>query len=105
MTAKLGDGNDRLPPPSRSQAPIVKLPTVILGGEGNDTLIGGAGDELFYGGGGDDLIDGGGGSDSYYGGSGDDLFMAGNRSAGSSGERFTRGDGRDTVNYSSSPRA
>jgi Ca2+-binding RTX toxin-like protein len=50
-------------------------PTVIEGGNGNDTLFGGSGAETFFGGNGADLVDGNGGADTAFLGRGDDTFV------------------------------
>jgi Ca2+-binding RTX toxin-like protein len=61
------------------------LPTIIAGGDGNDTLLGGSGREQFLGGSGDDSIDGNGGNDAADLGPGDDTFV------------WDPGDGSDTI--------
>ncbi|MEX2172869.1 MAG: PKD domain-containing protein, partial [Pirellulaceae bacterium] len=77
----LGAGHD-----TAVMAGNVKLPVLIDGGPGNDTLIGGKGPSILLGGdgndillgaGGRDLLIGGRGSDLILGGSGDDLLIAG----------------------------
>jgi hypothetical protein len=64
----------------------VKVPIVILGASGNDTIRGGAGDDTLdgeagndriYGAGGSDYLLGGGGADTIYAGRGDDLLVGG----------------------------
>jgi Ca2+-binding RTX toxin-like protein len=72
----------------------VSLPnsSILLGGDGNDTITcGDAGDRL-SGGNGDDWLDGGAGKDVIYGDSGNDMLLGGN------GSDWIYGDaGRDTV--------
>jgi len=62
-----------------------RIPTLLDGGDGNDTLIGGAGAETMLGGAGNDLVDGNAGSDHALLGAGDDMFV------------WDPGDGSDTV--------
>ncbi len=50
----------------------VLVPSVVLGGDGNDTITGGAGDDQLDGGSGDDVLDGGAGDDFIGGGDGFD---------------------------------
>ena len=61
------------------------IPTVVDGGDGNDTIDGGSGVETLIGGGGNDTIDGNGGNDQAALGAGDDTFV------------WDPGDGSDTI--------
>ena len=61
------------------------LPTVIAGGDGDDTIAGGAGAETLRGDDGNDSIDGNRGNDVAFMGAGDDTFV------------WDPGDGSDTV--------
>jgi Ca2+-binding RTX toxin-like protein len=61
------------------------IPTVLAGGDGNDTLTGGSGAETLLGGDGNDTIDGNGGNDRALLGAGDDSFV------------WDPGDGSDTI--------
>jgi len=92
----------------------------IYGGFGADTLTGGAGTDYLYGGDGDDtlrgdddsVIDylyGGDGNDTLYGngdllfgGKGDDYFVWGNTQDGDESIVVKRGDGNDTIEFTSS---
>ncbi len=62
------------------------LPSVIYGGEGNDTLKGGPGIDQVFGELGDDTIDGNGSNDRLFGGGGSD-FIRGNE-----GDDYIEGD-------------
>jgi Ca2+-binding RTX toxin-like protein len=61
------------------------IPTMVSGGDGNDTLVGGSGAESLRGGGGNDSIDGNAGNDVAFMGSGADVFV------------WDPGDGSDVV--------
>ena len=61
------------------------IPTIVDGGDGNDTIDGGSGVETLIGGGGNDTIDGNGGNDQAALGAGDDSFV------------WDPGDGSDTI--------
>jgi Ca2+-binding RTX toxin-like protein len=67
-----GDGDDHVEIPSR-----IKLPSLVLGGNGNDILIGGAGHDALHGGAGDDTLAGGRGNDLLFGGLGADHLDGG----------------------------
>jgi hypothetical protein len=70
----------------------ITVPTVALGGAGNDTIVGSAGKNLILGGDGNDQIWGNAQSDIIYGGSGDDRIYGG------SGDDMLFGqDGADTI--------
>jgi hypothetical protein len=66
------DGDDHIEISSR-----VKLPSIVLGGSGNDTLTGGGGHDALHGGAGDDTLTGGRGNDLLIGGIGSDHLDAG----------------------------
>jgi Ca2+-binding RTX toxin-like protein len=53
----------------------VQLPSVIIGGAGNDVLLGGAGNDMLLGGAGDDTLSGGPGTDLLDGGEGSDSAL------------------------------
>jgi Ca2+-binding RTX toxin-like protein len=53
----------------------VLLPSMVMGGEGNDVLKGGAGDDILLGGAGDDTLSGGPGTDLLDGGEGTDSAL------------------------------
>lgn len=57
------------------------------GGAGNDRLMGYAGDDTLYGGAGNDTLDGGAGNDFLNGGLGNNVYL------------FGRGDGQDTIGF------
>ena len=78
-------GNDLVRIDERHGVFTDRIPTLLDGGDGNDTLIGGAGGETMLGGAGNDLVDGNGGSDHVLLGAGDDSFV------------WDPGDGSDTV--------
>jgi Ca2+-binding RTX toxin-like protein len=61
------------------------IPTILDGGDGNDTLAGGSGAETLLGGNGDDIVDGNRGADQASLGAGDDTFV------------WDPGDGSDTI--------
>jgi hypothetical protein len=77
------------------------VPTLVVTGDGNntvetgpanDTILGGAGNDTIMGGAGDDLINGGGGKNVMYGQAGNDTILGG------SGNSFLLGgDGDDTL--------
>ena len=75
LTARGGDGNDRL-----------------AGGSGADSLDGGAGDDTLSGQGGNDVLTGGDGNDTIDGGAGDDVL-----SGGAGGDTLTGDDGNDVL--------
>jgi hypothetical protein len=80
-----GDGDDAVRIDESNGALNVAIPTIISGGDGNDTLAGGSGDEILRGGDGDDVIDGNRGNDIGLLGDGDDTFV------------WDPGDGSDVV--------
>jgi len=65
----------------------VKVPSMLTGGPGNDSLFGGSGPDTLGGGAGDDLLNGNGGNDSIRGGGGED------RLAGGAGNDLLNGEG------------
>jgi Ca2+-binding RTX toxin-like protein len=78
-------GNDLVRIDERHGVFTDRIPTLLDGGDGNDTLSGGAGAETLLGGAGTDLVDGNGGNDHVLLGAGDDSFV------------WNPGDGSDTV--------
>jgi Ca2+-binding RTX toxin-like protein len=80
-----GAGHDLVRVDESNGAVNANIPTVIAGGDGNDTLAGGSGAETFLGGNGNDSIDGNRGNDVAFMGAGDDTFV------------WDPGDGSDTV--------
>jgi Ca2+-binding RTX toxin-like protein len=80
-----GRGDDFVLLDTASGAFTTARPTIVDGGDGNDTLIGGSGNETFFGGRGNDLVDGNGGADTVFLGAGNDTFV------------WDPGDGSDTV--------
>jgi Ca2+-binding RTX toxin-like protein len=54
----------------------VAIPTILNGGNGNDTLAGGAGDDQLHGGAGNDTLRGGLGRDALFGEDGEDTLYA-----------------------------
>jgi hypothetical protein len=80
-----GRGNDTIVLDT-ANGPFTQIrPTIVVGGDGDDTLIGGSGNETFFGGRGNDFVDGNGGSDTAFLGSGNDTFV------------WDPGDGSDVV--------
>lgn len=71
LVINAGDGSDAV------LLNDVKIPAVIHGGAGDDTLVGGYGNDTIYGDGGADAIDGSLGSDKLYGGNGNDYLFGG----------------------------
>lgn len=75
--------------------------SLIVGGQGNDTLRGGNGNDDVLGGGGDDSITGDNGNDSLEGGAGNDILSGGNgddtAKGGSGDDRVFGGDGNDRL--------
>jgi VCBS repeat-containing protein len=68
----LGDGDDHL-----QIAGNISLPTLIMGGVGDDHLKAGSGPSIILGGEGDDTLIGGRGDDELYGGPGADILVGG----------------------------
>ncbi|MFT3788950.1 MAG: calcium-binding protein [Tepidisphaeraceae bacterium] len=98
-----GAGNDRVLAQTRRK-------TVVMAGDGDDTVLGVAGADVFYGEAGNDLLQGGSGYDSLLGGDGNDTLLgdggggglwgnAGDDSiiGGSSDEMLFGGAGNDTL--------
>ena len=56
---------------------VLKIPSLIYAGDGNDRVTGGAHRDRIYAGRGNDHIDGAGGNDVLYGEAGDDVLMGG----------------------------
>jgi hypothetical protein len=83
ILARAGDDSVRI---DESNGTFTNLiPTLIVGGDGNDNLVGGSGAETLIGGDGNDTIDGNGGNDRSALGAGDDTFV------------WDPGDGSDTI--------
>jgi PKD repeat protein len=57
--------------------PFVKIPALLHGGAGNDTLVGGGGNDILFGNGGSDTLLGGGGHNLLIGGAGEDFLTGG----------------------------
>ena len=71
-----------------------RLPIMINGTAGSDTLTGGVSSERIVGGAGNDLLTGNDGNDTLIGGAGNDTMMG---SGGSDTYVFNRGDGQDNL--------
>jgi len=80
-----GRGNDFVQLDTANGAFTAAKPTIVAGGQGDDTLLGGSGNELFFGGSGNDFVDGNGGNDTAFLGDGNDSFV------------WDPGDGSDTI--------
>ena len=80
-----GGGNDVVRIDESNGVFTDKIPTILAGGPGDDTLAGGSGAETLVGGDGNDRIDGNKGNDLALMGAGDDTFV------------WDPGDGSDTV--------
>jgi Ca2+-binding RTX toxin-like protein len=91
-----GDGNDVV-----TVGSAVRVPAVLHGEAGNDTLTGGAGDDTLDGGAGDDLLVATSGDDTLDGGAGNDTLRAGSGSdtllGGDGDDSLTAGAGNDTL--------
>src|SRR5262249_52029815 len=71
-------GNDTIDLDSKAHGgQPIRVPAVIRGGPGNDTIRGGAGNDRIYGGPGNDILYGGAGNDFLDGGKGDDRLDGG----------------------------
>jgi Ca2+-binding RTX toxin-like protein len=68
------------------------LVTVVVGGNGNDTIVGTNGPDILFGGNGNDLLLGGGGNDLLCGGKGNDTLTGGDGL-----DSFDGGQGIDIV--------
>ena len=92
-----GDAADNI-----SVAATLRIPVLVRGGAGNDTITTGAGRDTIYGGNGDDQLTGGGGRDYIVGGNGNDSIIggAGNDTLiGNTGnDHMTGGRGDDSIN-------
>lgn len=69
-------------------------PSIVLGGNGDDTLIGGGVTEILIAGAGNDSLRGHNGNDSLYGGDGDDTL-----NGGAGGDILDGGTGRNMLSY------
>ena len=67
-----GAGNDAVELQKKAGVDAVRIPALIMGDGGNDTLVGGAHNDTLSGGGGNDRLDGGAGADLMVGGPGYD---------------------------------
>jgi Ca2+-binding RTX toxin-like protein len=83
-------------------------PQTLYGGAGDDYLIGASGNDKLFGGSGNDNLIGNDGNDHLDGGTGDD-YLSGNKGndvlkggAGNDHYLFTRGEGRDSIQESTS---
>lgn len=94
-----GGGDDTVRIDDANGAFTALRPTVIHGGNGNDTLLGGSGAETFIGGNGDDVIDGNGGADTAFLGKGDDTFVW---DPGDGSDIVEGGTGTDTMVFNGS---
>jgi Ca2+-binding RTX toxin-like protein len=77
ITVDAGGGNDKISLQNADGSQGVTIPSVITGGNGNDSIVGGIAADLISGAGGNDLINGGLGNDSLLGGAGDDTLLGG----------------------------
>jgi len=79
----------------------LSIPSVLNGGDGNDTLEGGNGRDLIFGNAGRDYLQGKAGNDSLRGGSGDDRLEGGSGNdilnGGDGNDYLQGGDGNDDV--------
>lgn len=77
------------------------MPSLLIGGGGDDVIVGGAGDDVIKGQSGTDRLSGGGGRDLLQGGGGDDILLGGaddDHLMGQSGnDRMSGGLGADTL--------
>jgi Ca2+-binding RTX toxin-like protein len=98
ITIRTGRGNDMvgLLGYKKKGAPVqwhpfapIRLPVVVFGGGGNDSIQAGYGDDVVHGGSGDDRLFGSGGNDTLFGQSGSDYVDAGE------GNDVVRGGGGD----------
>ena len=94
-----GSGDDTIRIDDVNGAITATTPTVIDGGNGNDTLLGGSGAETFIGGNGDDRIDGNGGADTAFLGRGNDTFVW---DPGDGSDLVEGGTGADTMVFNGS---
>jgi Ca2+-binding RTX toxin-like protein len=85
IAVEAGLGNDLIRIDESNGVFTDKIPTILDGGPGDDTLVGGSGAETLIGGSGNDRIDGNKGNDRAAMGAGDDTFV------------WDPGDGSDTL--------
>lgn len=87
-------GNDRveLAGSAHGRHRTINIPSVINGGDGNDSLFGGAANDTIDGGAGNDVINGNGGADTIIGGTGNDRLRG-----GLGNDSLSGGDGDDRV--------
>ena len=71
VSIDLAGGNDRTFMQNKGKLPL-RIPALIMGSKGNDTLRGGQKNDSLFGGSGDDVLDGGSGADLLNGGDGFD---------------------------------
>jgi hypothetical protein len=74
ILVRAAGGDDTVKLDTTNGAFTTTRPTVVDGGDGDDTLIGGSGPETFSGGSGNDSVDGNGGADKAFLGGGNDTF-------------------------------
>ena len=85
ISVDAGGGDDLVRIDDANGAFTSAIPTMLAGGDGNDTVLGGSGAETLLGGDGNDTLDGNGGNDRALLGAGDDTFV------------WDPGDGSDTI--------
>src|SRR4051812_33490971 len=73
ISIDMAGGNDRVQMQAKGGKLPVKIPAIIMGSRGNDTLRGGSKNDTLIGGSGNDNLEGGNGADSMVGGDGIDV--------------------------------
>jgi hypothetical protein len=105
IKVRMGDGNDSARIDDANGAFTDAIPTLVAGGDGNDSLEGGqvqiaAENETYRGGDGTDLVDGGKGNDTAFLGDGHDTFRWDN---GEGSDVIEGQDGTDTMVFNGNP--